>query len=77
MRVSPVWARNPWMRAGWYWMLLEPVLDDRGELAGVGGGEVAQAVLHVRSGALDGLRSGAWAGSRAGSGEVLLVILAL
>ena len=27
---------------------LEPVLDDRGELVHVAGGEVAQAVLHVR-----------------------------
>ena len=31
---------------------LEPVLDDRGELVNVAGGEIAQAVLHVRPGAL-------------------------
>jgi hypothetical protein len=30
----------------------EPVLDDRGELVHVGGGQVAQAVFHVRPGAL-------------------------
>jgi hypothetical protein len=40
------------MRAGWYWMPLEPVLDDDGELVDVAGGEIAQAVLHGRPGAL-------------------------
>src|SRR5271157_5727438 len=34
---------------------LEPVFHDRGELVYVAGGEVAQAVLHVRPGSLDGV----------------------
>ena len=34
---------------------LEPVLDDRGQLVDVACGEVAQAVLHVRPGALGGV----------------------
>jgi hypothetical protein len=43
---------------------LEPVLDDRGELVHVAGGEIAQAVFHVRPDALGGVEVGAQAGSR-------------
>jgi hypothetical protein len=37
---------------------LEPALDDRGELVHVADSEVAQAVLHVRPGALGGVELG-------------------
>jgi hypothetical protein len=45
------------MSAGRYWML-EPVPDGCGRLIG-GGGEVAQAVLHVRQTPSTGFSSGA------------------
>jgi len=42
------------MRAGACWNALEPVLDVDGQLTGVAGGEVAQAVAHAHQDA------GAW-----------------
>lgn len=41
------------MRAGPVLDAFEPVLDDPSELVHIGGGEVAQAVVHVRPGAFD------------------------
>src|ERR1022692_2417294 len=53
---EPVDERRPVLDA------FEPVLHDGGQLVNGAGGEVAQAVLHVRRTPLAGLRSGAQAG---------------
>jgi len=52
----------------------EPVLDDRGDLVCVGGGHVAQAVFHVRPGALDGVEVGGVSG-QSGLGQPVWVTL--
>ena len=85
-RLSPVWARNPSMRVGRYWMRLSRFLMMAASWSGgAARAEVAEAALHVRPGALDRVEVGGIGGqldhgqpvslNRSGVSEVWLLIV--